>query len=37
MMKIMCEECGGCFYVIDECYCIDNGVMIVYIGLLVCV
>lgn len=32
MMRIMCFECDGRFFVMDDCYCIDNGVMIVYMG-----
>lgn len=36
MMKTMCEERGGRLYATDERYCIDNGAMIAYIGLLAC-
>ncbi|XP_024381915.1 uncharacterized protein [Physcomitrium patens] len=36
MMKIMCEERGGRLYATDERYCIDNGAMIAYTGLLAC-
>ncbi|CAM6101574.1 unnamed protein product [Calypogeia fissa] len=34
MMRIMCEERGGNLYATDERYCIDNGAMIAYTGLL---
>ncbi|CAM6084230.1 unnamed protein product [Calypogeia fissa] len=34
MMWIMCEERGGNLYATDERYCIDNGAMISYTGLL---
>jgi N6-L-threonylcarbamoyladenine synthase len=34
MMRIMCEERGGSLYATDERYCIDNGAMIAYTGLL---
>jgi N6-L-threonylcarbamoyladenine synthase len=36
MMKTMCEERGGRLYATDERYCIDNGAMIAYTGLLAC-
>ncbi|DBA95926.1 TPA: Gcp2p [Trebouxia sp. C0004] len=34
MMKIMASERGGMLYAIDERYCIDNGAMIAWPGLL---
>ena len=34
MMKIMAEERGGRVCAMDERYCIDNGAMIAYAGLL---
>ena len=34
MMKIMADERGGLLYAIDERYCIDNGAMIAWPGLL---
>ena len=34
MMKIMASERGGSLYAIDERYCIDNGAMIAWPGLL---
>ena len=34
MMRIMAEERGGTLYAIDERYCIDNGAMIAWPGLL---
>lgn len=34
MMQIMCEERGGHLYSTDDRYCIDNGAMIAYTGLL---
>lgn len=34
MMRIMCEERGGRLYATDERYCIDNGAMIAWAGLL---
>ena len=34
MMKIMVGERGGELYAIDERYCIDNGAMIAWPGLL---
>ena len=34
MMQIMCEERGGYLYSTDDRYCIDNGAMIAYTGLL---
>lgn len=34
MMRIMCDERGGRLYATDERYCIDNGAMIAYTGLL---
>ena len=34
MMKIMAEERGGKVCAMDERYCIDNGAMIAYAGLL---
>jgi len=34
MMSIMCQERKGKLYATDERYCIDNGAMIAYAGLL---
>ena len=34
MMKIMVEERGGSVCAMDDRYCIDNGAMIAYAGLL---
>jgi len=34
MMRIMCSERGGRLFATDERYCIDNGAMIAYTGLL---
>ncbi|XP_020588128.1 probable tRNA N6-adenosine threonylcarbamoyltransferase [Phalaenopsis equestris] len=34
MMKIMCAERGGRLFATDDRYCIDNGAMIAYTGLL---
>lgn len=34
MMKIMCDERGGTLYAMDDRYCIDNGAMIAFTGLL---
>jgi N6-L-threonylcarbamoyladenine synthase len=34
MMRIMASERGGRLYATDERYCIDNGAMIAYTGLL---
>ncbi|KAF2295917.1 hypothetical protein GH714_035108 [Hevea brasiliensis] len=34
MMKTMCSERGGTLYATDDRYCIDNGAMIAYTGLL---
>jgi N6-L-threonylcarbamoyladenine synthase len=34
MMKVMLEERGGLLHSMDERYCIDNGCMIAYAGLL---
>lgn len=34
MMRIMCAERGGMLYATDDRYCIDNGAMIAYTGLL---
>ncbi|KAF2322100.1 hypothetical protein GH714_006640 [Hevea brasiliensis] len=34
MMKTMCFERGGTLYATDDRYCIDNGAMIAYTGLL---
>ena len=34
MMQIMVGERGGTLYAIDERYCIDNGAMIAWPGLL---
>ncbi|KAH7682006.1 N6-L-threonylcarbamoyladenine synthase protein [Dioscorea alata] len=34
MMKAMCAERGGRLYATDDRYCIDNGAMIAYTGLL---
>eukprot|EP01018_Ginkgo_biloba_P001024 Gb_25475 [translate_table: standard] len=36
MMRIMCSERGGRLFSTDERYCIDNGAMIAYTGLLAC-
>ncbi|KAJ9549871.1 hypothetical protein OSB04_022414 [Centaurea solstitialis] len=34
MMRVMCGERGGNLYATDDRYCIDNGAMIAYTGLL---
>ncbi|CAA2998712.1 probable tRNA N6-adenosine threonylcarbamoyltransferase [Olea europaea subsp. europaea] len=34
MMRIMCSERGGTLYATDDRYCVDNGAMIAYTGLL---
>ncbi|XP_074584788.1 uncharacterized protein LOC141840639 [Curcuma longa] len=34
MMRIMCSERGGKLFATDDRYCIDNGAMIAYTGLL---
>ena len=34
MMAVMCKERGGQLFATDERYCIDNGAMIAYTGLL---
>lgn len=34
MMRIMCSERGGTLFATDDRYCIDNGAMIAYTGLL---
>ncbi|KAL5998752.1 Gcp2p [Asimina triloba] len=34
MMRIMCAERGGQLFATDDRYCIDNGAMIAYTGLL---
>ena len=34
MMKTMCEERGGSVCAMDDRYCIDNGAMIAYAGVL---
>ncbi|KAL6176364.1 hypothetical protein ACLB2K_052998 [Fragaria x ananassa] len=34
MMKTMCAERGGRLFATDDRYCIDNGAMIAYTGLL---
>ncbi|CAI0459254.1 unnamed protein product [Linum tenue] len=34
MMRTMCSERGGTLYATDDRYCIDNGAMIAYTGLL---
>ncbi|KMZ64148.1 hypothetical protein ZOSMA_37G00280 [Zostera marina] len=34
MMKTMCSERGGRLFATDDRYCIDNGAMIAYTGLL---
>ncbi|KAL9666559.1 hypothetical protein QQ045_000894 [Rhodiola kirilowii] len=34
MMRIMCSERGGKLFATDDRYCIDNGTMIAYTGLL---
>lgn len=36
MMRIMCSERGGRLFATDDRYCIDNGAMIAYTGLLAC-
>jgi len=36
MMQTMCEERRGHLHATDERYCIDNGAMIAYTGLLAC-
>ncbi|GMP78448.1 hypothetical protein CsSME_00034370 [Camellia sinensis var. sinensis] len=33
-MRIMCSERGGSLFATDDMYCVDNGAMIVYTGLL---
>lgn len=33
-MRTMCEERGGRLFATDDRYCIDNGAMIAYTGLL---
>lgn len=34
MMRTMCEERGGQLFATDDRYCVDNGAMIAYTGLL---
>ncbi|CAL5416990.1 unnamed protein product [Camellia sinensis] len=34
MMRIMCSDRGGSLFTTDDMYCVDNGAMIVYTGLL---
>ena len=34
MMGVMAEERGGMVHAMDDRYCIDNGAMIAYTGLL---
>ena len=34
MMRIMCSERGGRLFATDDRYCVDNGAMIAYTGLL---
>ncbi|KAL7163668.1 hypothetical protein ACSBR2_039730 [Camellia fascicularis] len=34
MMRIMCSERDGKLFVTDDRYCVDNGAMIAYTGLL---
>ncbi|URE46666.1 WD domain, G-beta repeat [Musa troglodytarum] len=34
MMRVMCSERGGKLFATDDRYCIDNGAMIAYTGLL---
>lgn len=34
MMQIMCNERGGKLFATDDRYCVDNGAMIAYTGLL---
>ncbi|KAK6930556.1 Gcp-like domain [Dillenia turbinata] len=34
MMRVMCSERGGRLFATDDRYCIDNGAMIAYTGLL---
>ena len=34
MMRTMCSERGGRLFATDDRYCIDNGAMIAYTGLL---
>lgn len=34
MMRVMCSERGGRLFATDDRYCVDNGAMIAYTGLL---
>jgi N6-L-threonylcarbamoyladenine synthase len=34
MMRIMCKERGGQVYATDDRYCVDNGAMIAWPGLI---
>mmetsp|Transcript_23727 Transcript_23727/g.39798 ORF Transcript_23727/g.39798 Transcript_23727/m.39798 type:complete len:338 (+) Transcript_23727:81-1094(+) len=34
MMRVMCDERGGKLHAMDDRYCVDNGAMIAYTGLL---
>mmetsp|Transcript_31684 Transcript_31684/g.61063 ORF Transcript_31684/g.61063 Transcript_31684/m.61063 type:complete len:101 (+) Transcript_31684:65-367(+) len=34
MMAVMCKERGGMLHAMDDRYCIDNGAMIAYTGIL---
>ena len=34
MMRTMCSERGGRLFATDDRYCVDNGAMIAYTGLL---
>ncbi|CAL5347883.1 unnamed protein product [Camellia sinensis] len=34
MMRIICSDRGGSLFTTDDMYCVDNGAMIVYTGLL---
>ena len=34
MMRVMCSERGGRLFATDDRYCIDNGALIAYTGLL---
>lgn len=34
MMRIMCDERGGMLYSTDDRYCVDNGAMIAWPGLI---
>lgn len=34
MMRVMCNERGGKLYATDDRYCVDNGAMIAWPGML---